>query len=106
MRRDEARRIAIVCIVVFIAGTLMFTVSDQLLPFGSFPEREVGESIGQQILERAVIETGAANTVTSVIWDYRAYDTLGEATILFTAVVAIAALFRALGKDEDEEGEL
>jgi multisubunit Na+/H+ antiporter MnhB subunit len=31
--------------------------------------------------------------VTSVVFDYRGYDTLGEATVLFTAIAGIMLLF-------------
>lgn len=104
MRPEEVRRITAICLVMVIAGVLVLTVTEFLLPFGSFPQREIGEnienSIGQQILENAPTETGAANSVTSVIWDYRGYDTLGEATVLFAAVCGIAALFRASKRRE------
>ncbi len=32
------------------------------------------------------LESGAANTVTAVVLDYRGFDTLGEVTVLFVAV--------------------
>ena len=52
------------------------------------------------------MQTGAANLVASVILDYRAFDTLGEATILFTAVVGVLAVVRRIGrKKADEEVE-
>ncbi len=43
-------------------------------------------------------ETGATNLVSSVVLDYRAYDTLGEATILFTAVMGVLAVMRQIGR--------
>ncbi|MDI6826182.1 MAG: hypothetical protein QMD36_03240 [Candidatus Aenigmarchaeota archaeon] len=33
-----------------------------------------------------------ANVVTSVVWEYRGYDTLGEQTVLFAAAVAVVAI--------------
>ena len=45
-------------------------------------------------------QTGAANLVTSVILDFRAYDTLGEAVVLFTAVVGVLTVVRQFGKKE------
>ena len=42
--------------------------------------------------------TGAPNLVTSVILDFRAFDTLGEATVLFTAVMGALAILRKKGK--------
>jgi multisubunit Na+/H+ antiporter MnhB subunit len=43
------------------------------------------------------VETGCNNIVTSVVFDYRGMDTLGEATILFAAV---AGVFIVLGGKE------
>ena len=43
-------------------------------------------------------ETGAANLVAAVLLDFRAYDTLGEATILFTAVIGVMAIMRRIGR--------
>jgi multisubunit Na+/H+ antiporter MnhB subunit len=42
--------------------------------------------------------TGGANLVADVILDFRALDTLGEATVLFTAVIGVAALVRKTGR--------
>lgn len=42
--------------------------------------------------------TGAMNLVAAVILDFRAYDTLGEATVLFTAVAGIIAVLRKVGR--------
>ncbi len=39
-------------------------------------------------------ETGAANIVTAILLDYRAYDTLGEVSVLFCAVLGVAAILR------------
>lgn len=46
--------------------------------------------------------TGATNVVTGILWDYRGYDTLGEATVIFVAVAGVAALFRGARKEEEE----
>ena len=51
-------------------------------------------------------ETGAANIVTAVLLDFRAYDTLGEATVLFCAVLgALSILRRKTRKQPDEPDE-
>lgn len=42
--------------------------------------------------------TGGANLVADVILDFRALDTLGEATVLFTSVIGVAALMRKSGR--------
>ncbi len=45
-------------------------------------------------------QTGANNIVTSVVFDYRGYDTLGEATVLFTAVSGVLIALRKEGGEE------
>ena len=54
-------------------------------------------------VRNALSKTGAANIVASVILDFRAYDTLGEATILFTSVVGVLALMRGKGRKKIDE---
>lgn len=39
-------------------------------------------------------EVGPANVVTSVLGDYRGYDTLGETTVIFTAALCVVLLLR------------
>ena len=43
-------------------------------------------------------KTGAANIVSAVILDFRAYDTLGEATVLFTSILGAVVLLREKSK--------
>jgi multisubunit Na+/H+ antiporter MnhB subunit len=61
---------------------------DALMNMGSFYVRE------------ALQKTGAANIVTSIILDFRAYDTLGEATILFASVIGTLAVLRKVGRKD------
>ncbi len=54
-------------------------------------------------IDNAVEETGATNVVAAVVADYRAFDTLGETVVLFTAIVAVGSVLRVpLKKDEVE----
>lgn len=41
-------------------------------------------------------ETGSNNIVTSVVFDYRGFDTLGEATVLFVVVSAVTMLLLSI----------
>ncbi|MBN1455191.1 MAG: hypothetical protein JW945_02915 [Methanomicrobia archaeon] len=49
-------------------------------------------------LEKGLEETDVPNIVTAVIVDYRAYDTLGETTVIFTAGISVILLLRRRGK--------
>jgi multisubunit Na+/H+ antiporter MnhB subunit len=42
--------------------------------------------------------TGAANYVMGIVLDSRGYDTLGEATVIFTAIVGAYAVLRRVGR--------
>jgi len=52
----------------------------------------------QHIIDETQTQTGADNGVTAVVFDYRGFDTLGEATVLFTAVAGVIIIFRRLKK--------
>jgi len=82
--------------VVFFAIVAMFLIFGALMthPFGNPGDVEMD----QYIIDNTQSETGADNGVTSVVFDYRGFDTLGEATVLFTAVAGVIMLFRRLNK--------
>lgn len=48
-----------------------------------------------------VEQTGSANLVTGIVFDFRAFDTLGEATVLFTAVIGVLTILRIKGKKDN-----
>jgi multisubunit Na+/H+ antiporter MnhB subunit len=50
-------------------------------------------------------EAGSANIVTGILFHFRAYDTLGEATVLFTAVIGILTVLRHHGKKKEDKNE-
>jgi multicomponent Na+:H+ antiporter subunit B len=63
------------------------------------------ESASQEYVEKGLEKTGAANLVASVILDFRAYDTLGEATVLFTSIIGATVILRLKSKKRLEEIE-
>jgi len=77
-----------------IMAVFLFISSLMMHPFGN-PEKT---NMDDEIIENAQIETGTNNGVTSVVFDYRGFDTLGEATILFTAVAGVMMIFRRINK--------
>jgi len=86
-----------------IVAILAFVVFFAFLLFSIYELHEFGEppsDMDDYIIQNAQNETGANNAVTSVVFDYRGYDTLGEATVLFTAIAGVLILFRG-GKDEE-----
>jgi multisubunit Na+/H+ antiporter MnhB subunit len=50
-------------------------------------------------------ETGANNVVSAIVFDYRGYDTLGEATVLFAAVSGVLVSLRVAVKRKEKDGD-
>lgn len=60
-------------------------------------------TVSRSYIEQGLQKTGAANIVASVLFDFRGYDTLGEATVLFTAVIGALAVLRVKGRKKVDE---
>ena len=85
---------AVTAILVIIVLFYFFKASlDSLDSFGNGSLR-----MAQHYIEGATEKTGSANLVTGVIFDFRGYDTLGEATVLVTAVLGVLTILRIKGK--------
>jgi len=54
--------------------------------------------MSEAYVSQGVEKTGSINLVTGVLFDFRAYDTLGEAVILYTAALGSLTLLRLKGK--------
>lgn len=81
-----------------IVSILLYTIN--FLPEqGGFNVPALNEVFNRYV-SSGVEETGAINIVAAVILDYRAFDTFGEATMLFTATMGVVSLLRKK-KDED-----
>lgn len=83
--------VTVIFITVFLA--LSYIAFKDLPEFG-YPIMRVAKIY----LEQGLLKTGATNLVSAVILDYRVYDTLGEATILFAAVIGVLAVVRKVGR--------
>ncbi len=86
--------LVIVCLLAagfFVFGYFAFRGLNE---FGSPVIASVDNAPSNKYLADGLQETGAANIVTSVLLDYRAYDTLGEATVLFAAILGALAVLR------------
>ena len=73
----------------------MYWALGSMPPFGWPSLRMAAPYLTPEALPRT---TGAANFVTAVVLDFRGYDTLGEATVLFTAVMGVLAVLRKIGR--------
>jgi len=79
------RRIISIIILIIIAGGLISVFSQ--IPFGKDKINVAGYYI-----KEGIKQTGAVNIVTSVVLNYRGFDTLGEITVLFIAAIGLGAV--------------
>ncbi|MCD6522653.1 MAG: hypothetical protein J7K68_02805 [Candidatus Diapherotrites archaeon] len=82
MRRFALVALMIVVSFLFFGMTIMHPIGKPIL-----------QDMDNYFITHAQEETGANNVVTSIVFDYRGFDTLGEATVLFAAVSGVAMLF-------------
>lgn len=76
--------------VLFILLSLAVFI---LINFYYVPEQEIiSNSTAEHIINYGVRETGSLNLVTAILYDYRAFDSLGESTVIFAAVSAIVLI--------------
>ena len=83
-------------ICVTMIALLLYTVT--ALPAFGDPNHPINTEVSARYIENGLQETGAVNIVTGMILDYRAFDTLGESSVLFTAAMVVLFLLR---KDKD-----
>jgi multicomponent Na+:H+ antiporter subunit B len=88
--------------VVTLLGILIYSIPVfSLLPEFGAPLMYTS----QYFLDNGPADTGAGNIVSSIILDYRAYDTLGELTILFTAILGTFTILRLRKKADETKKE-
>ena len=98
--RNAYTVIAVIMAIVII-GCLIYTVSS-LPPFGD-PSNPANNEVVRKYIMDGIADTGAINFVAGMILDYRAFDTLGESSVLFIAATAvIILLFRHKTKVEEK----
>jgi len=81
-----------VVLAINIIGVLLVMLT-HLPEFGSETAPHLNE-VYRLYVEETIERAGALNTVAAVLYSYRSFDTLGEAFVLFAAVIAIIILLK------------
>jgi len=90
----------IVSILLLIIVALGISLSLAKIPFGT-PKTKVG----RHYIDEGIEDTGAVNIVTSVVVNYRGFDTLGEVTVLFIAAIGLGAALTGSGREKIRKTE-
>jgi multicomponent Na+:H+ antiporter subunit B len=73
-------------------GLLVY--GEKEMPGWGNPESPASLHVSPRYIEKTMEETDTPDMVTSVLADYRGYDTLGETTVIFTAGIACLLILR------------
>ena len=93
---QKAYTVLAILLCLIFSAFMLLTVAN-LPSYGSDSAPTVNE-VAERYVEKGTEETGAVNTVAGMILDYRAFDTLGESFVLFTAMCAVTMLMNVPGK--------
>jgi len=85
-----------IMIQVLLAAALIYGTLD--MPKWGDPHSPASSHVSPYYLEHSIEHTATPNVVTSVLADYRGYDTLGETTVIFTAGMACILLLKRRDK--------
>ena len=90
--------------IVFGTGAMLVWGTIVLPPFGT-ADAVIHKHAAPRYLADTVKETHVPNAVTSVLADYRGYDTLGETTVIFTAGIGVLLLLRGKRRRRADKGK-
>jgi len=110
--------VIVILIGVLIFGGLYFAEGQGPL-FKGYGDVDIGERVSQEFIDKSVNgeggeveykkssgrESGSANYVTSIIVNYRSFDTLGEVTVLFISALGVGLLLSGKRKRQKSEFE-
>lgn len=99
----------IVQVVSCFSLIMMLLVAVSYLPPVGSAENPANNEVSAKYIEDGMQDTGAVNIVTGMILDYRAFDTFGEASVLFIATWTVLIMLRndkKKGKGSSEEDEM
>jgi multicomponent Na+:H+ antiporter subunit B len=86
-------------IIVFILFVLFIILSISIIrmPDIGGVKNPAYNEVTTYYLENAQRETGSMNIIAAIITDYRAFDTLGETTVLFSGIAAVFSVLSMKG---------
>jgi len=80
----------------FMTGLLLMTgVHD--FPGWADPNSPASQHVSTYYITKTIEDTSVPNIVTSVLADYRGFDTMFETAVIFTAGIAVTLILRRLG---------
>lgn len=89
---NRNQKIIAAFVSIMLAGIVIYSITD-LVPYGELNEA-LYSHINKYYIENTSREIGAKSFVAAILASYRGYDTLGETTVILTAVISTALILR------------
>ncbi|HZK20737.1 MAG TPA: hydrogen gas-evolving membrane-bound hydrogenase subunit E [Oscillospiraceae bacterium] len=96
MKKIKTVLIILLCMVSFFG---VLNLLSNLPDFGK-ADNPIHNQVYKRYTENSMEDTGIPNMVTSIVLDYRAYDTMFETIVLFTATIAVLVTLKSSRKDQ------
>lgn len=74
----------------------------ELPPYG-MADNPIHNQVSERYINNSLEDTGIYNMVGGVVLDYRAYDTMFETIVLFTATLAVVLTLKPFKKEEENK---
>ena len=86
-------------LTLLLGGLLVYGAVD--MPAWGDPNSPASLHVSPRYITKTIEEAGTPNMVTSILADYRGYDTLGETTVIFAAGIACILILGNAGKKDN-----
>lgn len=80
-------------LMIVLAGLLVLLITSvmEMPEIGSIDNPAYNE-VTRYYVDNSIKDSNAPNIIAAIITDYRAFDTLGETTVLFTSIAAVISV--------------
>jgi multicomponent Na+:H+ antiporter subunit B len=89
-------------VIVFLSGAFLLYATADFPPWAD-PASPASMHVSPRYIEKSLEETAVPNVVTSVLADYRGFDTMFETTVIFVAGVVcfvLLRIFKTVGSEQ------
>ena len=90
----------LIIIIALLSVFGMLLVVAELPPYG-MADNPIHNQVSERYINNSLEDTGILNMVGGIVLDYRAYDTMFETIVLFTATLAVVITLKTFKKEED-----
>lgn len=92
----------LILVITLLAGFGVLLSVAELPPYG-MANNPIHNQVSERYINSSLEETGSINMVASIVLDYRAYDTMFETIVLFTATLAVVITLKPFKKEEGDK---